>query len=117
MGEKLIRDAPLLRIFHSRFRPRVALTPIGTKFKSGSLQVQSKSDRLINLLDLFRRESRDPLLDQNFRQSRDIVKIDHATSRHAVTSIQDNFNWDISNGTCDRRDRNGGAYAIRRIAA
>lgn len=88
----------------------MVLTPIEHKVQSGSVQVQSKSDRLINLLDLFRRKSRYALLDQNFRQSRDIVKIDHATSRHAVTSIQDNFNGDISNGARDRRNRNRGAY-------
>jgi len=53
---------------------------------------QSESDRLIDLLDLFRRESCDSLLDQNFRQSGDVVQIGHATSWHAVTSIQNNFN-------------------------
>jgi len=82
-----------------------------------SIQVQSESDRLINLLDLVRRKSRDLLLYQDFRQSRDVIKIDHAASRHAVTSIQDNLNGNSSNGTRDRRDRNRSAYVIRRIAA
>jgi len=51
------------------------------------VQIQGKSYRLVDLLDLFHRESGDSLLDQNLRQSGDVVKIDHATSRHAVTSV------------------------------
>ena len=48
--------------------------------------VQSKSDRLIDLLDLFRRESRDSLLDQNFRQSGDVVKM--TTQRAGMPSLR-----------------------------
>src|SRR5215471_13009712 len=50
------------------------------------VQVQSKSDRFIDSLDLFRREGCDSLFDQDFRQSGNIIQIDHATSRHSVTA-------------------------------
>ena len=84
----------------------------------GLVQVQRESDGLIDLMEFFRRECRDALLDQNFRQSRDIVYlIDHATGRHAVASIKNNFHGNISSGTSDRCNGDRGAHPIRRIAA
>ncbi|HZA55049.1 MAG TPA: hypothetical protein VE616_12430, partial [Candidatus Udaeobacter sp.] len=59
---------------------------IGIQSYAWSVQVQSKSDRLIDLLDLFRRESRDSLLDQNFRQSGDVVKM--TTQRAGMPSLR-----------------------------
>jgi hypothetical protein len=50
------------------------------------VQIQRKSDGLIDLLDFFRRESRDSLLDQNFGQSRDIVEID--AQRTGIPSVR-----------------------------
>jgi hypothetical protein len=57
-----------------------------------SVQVESKSDRLIDSLDLFQRESRDSLFDQDFRHSGNIIQIHDTTSRHTVTTIQQDFN-------------------------
>ena len=51
------------------------------------VQIKSKSNGLIDLLNIVRRESRDALLDQNFRQSRNIIKINDATNGHAIPSI------------------------------
>ena len=82
-----------------------------------SVEIQSKPGCLIDLLDLFHRESRDSLLNQNLRQSGDVIEIDHATSWHVVTSIQNNFHGNISNGTSDGPNRNCGTCTIRRIAA
>ena len=82
-----------------------------------SVQVESKSDRLIDSIELFQRESRDSLFDQDFRQSGNIIQIRDTTSRHTVTTIQQDFNGNISNRTSDRRHRNRSTYPIGRIAA